>query len=440
MGRIPFIKEENNLSNSLLSISHKREINFDSVSENKFWNVGDKKELKIHRIHSYPAKFPAFITEKALEYAENFSLKPTRIADVFCGCGTVALEAKRNNINFWGCDINPVATMIAKAKSQDYEISTLNKYFNAIIEYYSKNNQNPSYSSANDRIKYWYTQNNYIDLYNLKFAIIMTVPHKSKYLLFFLCAFSNILKQTSKWLTKSIKPQIDPNKEPTQVLKAFNQQFIFMLDACIEANNIKVTKDAASKIVNGSFLNKRIKVPKVDMIITSPPYVTSYEYADLHQLSSLWLDYTDDYRSLRTGSIGSLHHEYNFNKELKKLNNIGSNIVFRLMEKDRGKAKSVAKYFLDMQMVARKSYEMLTDEGAAVFVIGNTEYKNIRIENAQHLTESLLDSGFKSVVVTKRKISKKILTPYRDENGKFTTDKNSRKVYSEEFILIGRKK
>ena len=28
---------------------------------------------------------------------------------------------------------------------------------------------------------------------------------------------------------------------------------------------------------------------EVDLIVTSPPYVTSYEYADLHQLSSLWL-------------------------------------------------------------------------------------------------------------------------------------------------------
>lgn len=36
---------------------------------------------------------------------------------------------------------------------------------------------------------------------------------------------------------------------------------------------------------------------KVDLLVTSPPYVTSYEYADLHQLSLIWLRFGDDYRS-----------------------------------------------------------------------------------------------------------------------------------------------
>ena len=68
-----------------------------------------------------------------------------------------------------------------------------------------------------------------------------------------------------------------------------------------------------------------------------------------------------------------------------------------------------------------------------------TEYKNVRINNAKHLLESLLNNGFVDVSVERRKISNKILTPYRDSIGKFTTDKNSRKVYSEEFIIFGRK-
>jgi len=177
----------------------------------------------------------------------------------------------------------------------------------------------------------------------------------------------------------------------------------------------------------------------VDMIITSPPYVTSYEYADLHQLSSLWLGYTEDYRELRKGSIGSLYHVYNFDKELKRLNDTGTEIVFRLVSQHKAKARAVAKYFLDMQHAAKTCFSMLSDNGMALFVIGNTEYKGIKIDNALHLAESLLNSGFVNVLVTKRKISKKILTPYRDMRGRFTKDGTGRKVYAEEFILIGRK-
>jgi DNA modification methylase len=193
------------------------------------------------------------------------------------------------------------------------------------------------------------------------------------------------------------------------------------------------------KIITANFLDESIEHPTVDIIITSPPYVTSYEYADLHQLSSLWLSYADDYRTLREGSIGSHYHSYNFNKEIKRLNKTGTNIVFRLLSQDKSKASSVAKYFLDMQQVAEACLNMLSENGMALFVIGNTEYKGVRIDNARHLTESLLDSGFTEVSVTKRKIISKTLTPYRDYLGRFTTDKNSRKVYGEEFILIGRK-
>jgi len=107
---------------------------------------------------------------------------------------------------------------------------------------------------------------------------------------------------------------------------------------------------AKNEIVTGNFLDASIKHPTVDMIITSPPYVTSYEYADLHQLSSLWLGYTEDYRELRNGSIGSLYHVYNFDKELKRLNNTGTEIVFRLLSQYKSKARAVAKYFLTCRM------------------------------------------------------------------------------------------
>ena len=39
--------------------------------------------------------------------------------------------------------------------------------------------------------------------------------------------------------------------------------------------------------------------------MTSPPYVTSYDYADIHQLSALWLGYASDYRTLRKEHAGN---------------------------------------------------------------------------------------------------------------------------------------
>lgn len=413
-----------------------RKKDFEEMSVNSFWNTGAEKELKMHRIHAYPAKFPAFITSKSIEYAKSRGVSVKSVADVFCGCGTVAYEARRVGVDFWGCDLNPVATLIANTKSRIYQPARLQRYLELIVSSLEQDSIDDVYRNANPRLKYWYTKRQYNELYRLKSTILEVTTEGSDYQQFFMCAFSNILKPTSRWLAKSIKPQIDPRKKIIRVFPAFIAQSNTMISAVKECRNSNAAKTV---IATGNVLSEGIEKPIVDLIVTSPPYVTSYEYADLHQLSTLWLGFADDFRDLREGSIGSVYNEYNFEREVKRLNAVGDEIVFRMYSIDKRKAKAIAKYYLDMQSVARECYSMLSDNGMALFVIGNTEYKGVRIDNARHLSESLKDAGFSAIEITKRKISNKILTPYRDENGRFTSDKSGRKIYSEEFIVVGTK-
>ena len=181
-------------------------------------------------------------------------------------------------------------------------------------------------------------------------------------------------------------------------------------------------------------------LPCVDLIVTSPPYVTSYEYADLHQLSSLWLGYANDYRELRKGSIGSVYNSNDFTIDFNKLNETGKGIVKSLQVSDKAlsKVKSVARYFIDMQDAVEKCFRMLNKNGMIFFVVGDTEYKGVKIQNSKHLIEAMEQNGYKDIKIAKRTISKGICVPYRDEKGKFSTDKTKRKVYHEEFIISGR--
>jgi methylase of polypeptide subunit release factors len=404
------------------------------LDENSWWSRGTEHELKLHRIHAYPAKFPAFIAAKALSYAESEGVKVKTLADMFCGCGTVAFEARRHSLDFWGCDINPVATLIAKTKSTTYDIVKLEEYYNRILHVLRHVSSATDLSDlAIERLSYWYAAKQFRDIARLLNAVRVAVPARSPYRLFFLCAVSNILKATSRWLTKSIKPQIDPRKEPVHVKDAFQAQFILMLAAWKEAG-VKTT--SRIRVVTGNILDVDRTLSRVDMIVTSPPYVTSYEYADLHQLSALWLGYASDYRELRVASIGSTRHNLNFDREIKRLNTTGSRVVFSLFDRKKSIAKSTAKYFLDMQKVSKRCFSLLRPSGIALFVIGNTSYAGVRIDNAAHLTESLLNVGFSRVRVTKRKMSGKILTPYRDQAGRFSRSSTGRHVYGEEFIVI----
>ncbi len=400
------------------------------------WDFGGEREPLMHRIHAYPAKFPAFITQKAVAYAKDRGVKVDRIADIFCGCGTTALEAKRLNTAFWGCDINPVATLIARVKRADYQVATVQRNLEVILKAYARRSMlRNTPHLLDERLRYWHDDARILDLSRLKTSI-ETCP-AGKYRDFFLCAFSNILKPTSRWLTKSIKPQIDPDKKPIGVLPAFKAQVGVMIKALKEDRHSGSEK-VDSEIVTGNFLAMDFKEPVADLIVTSPPYVTSYEYADLHQLSTLWLDFTDDYRKLRTGTIGSLYHESSFDKDVLQLNGTGSGIVFGLYNVEKRKARATAKYFIDLKRTVHQCKKLLKSGGMILFVIGNTEYKGVKIDNAEYLRDCLMEAGFVEIETASRKISSKILTPYRNDLGQFSTDETSRKVYAEEFIVTGR--
>ena len=109
----------------LNAVSHCAHLRLSELQENASWSYSTQAELKLHRIHAYPAKFPAFITTRALDFAQDDGLRVRLLADIFCGCGTVAFEARRNSIDFWGCDINPIATLIARTKSGSYQQTRL---------------------------------------------------------------------------------------------------------------------------------------------------------------------------------------------------------------------------------------------------------------------------------------------------------------------------
>ena len=416
---------------SLANCSH------DSTPCWDFGNSRNQREAPIHRIHSYPAKFPAFITTTALQYADQRRVDVKLVADVFCGCGTTAVEAKRNGKTFWGCDINPVATLIAKVKTRDYRDDVLVRYFEAIQDEFARTQLSPQHRERlNDRIRYWFDDRRIDDLLRLHHAICQKVPPTSPYRSFFLCGFSNILKPTSRWLTKSIKAQLDPHKRPRGVMASFVDQFTLMRHAC--AQNRFPAHAPRVHIRRRNFLAPAPPRCRADLIVTSPPYVTSYDYADIHQLSALWLGYAPDYRTLRKNMLGN---QYGVPAPsaaaVQRLGTPAADTYSCLSDQDPRKAASVARYFLDMDKAVVKCRHMLNRGGMAVFVIGNTQYHGVPIDNAAHLASCMQRAGFRDIETISRKVSLKIMTPYRDSRGRFTRDSTQRQVYGAEFVVIG---
>ena len=401
------------------------------------WDFGDTREELIHRIHPYPAKFPAFITTKALEHAKASGVTVRNVADVFCGCGTTAVEAKRNGKDFWGCDINPLAALIARVKTHRYRDKDLERSADAIWSEVEGAEVTPeNRARIGDRIWYWFDEETVDDLIRLDRAIRQCTHPYSAHRNFFQCGFSAILKSTSFWLTKSIKAQKDSSKKPRGVMEAFKEQIALMRRA--NAENQFPRPLARTQIRARNFLGRTRSSAKADLIVTSPPYVTSYNYADIHQLSTLWLGYASDYRSLRRNMLGNRQGVRSPQPQaIKKLGTVAWRTYWDMRKEDRSHASSIARYFVDLDKAVRRCWEVLEPGGMAVFVIGDTQYKGVKVDNATIMEVSMERAGFRRVTATPRKVSLKIMTPYRDTKGRFTRNTSERQVYAAEFVLTG---
>jgi DNA modification methylase len=395
-----------------------------------------------HGYHRYPAKY---IPQLAARVIKENSHAGDLVCDPFMGSGTTLVEAMVNGRRAYGTDINPVAVMIASAKTTPIEPTKLQYEVNTLLGYlhdaFQKENgqtllvdhQLDFALPKHERIDYWFPEKQKHDL-SLILSRIKAVEdvHIRTFLL---CSFSNILKGCSIWMMKSVKPTRDWDKKPASAYSSFVLQTKRMVKKNSELWNILAGRKVSCKADNHDARKLSLKRDSTALIMTSPPYVTSYEYADLHQLTALWLEYTDDLKKFRSKFIGSIQKEEG---EMDLYSNLGKETVSKLKEKDKKEGVGAERYFFEMQQVFEEMHRVLKPNGRAAIVIGDTDLKKVEIRNAEIFIQTMEKIGFKTYNVINRPIPGKILPLTRDEKtGKFArTSDADRLAYPTEYIVI----
>lgn len=419
-----------------------RYINFDNIPENREWAFESVRSTEqwTHGYHRYPAKFLPDVVRKIIEeYANGSKL----IADLFAGCGTTLVEAKVHGISSVGVDINPVAQLITKVKTTPLAPDALQQAYTALVNLFDKYNESDYEDiKKHERIDYWYTPSQKAKiafLYDKVFHLEVDDDTKD----FFYVCISHILKNCSWWLQSGTKPQRDMEKEPEDPFNEFKRHCNKMIGWNEKFYN-ELSKigylGIPCEIYLGDARHTSITSESIDAIITSPPYVTSYEYADIHQLTAYWMEYISDIHEFRKKFIGS---SYSGNDSLIVPNSKqAQKIVNDLSENSKHIARDVAQYFNDMQEVAKEMARVLAPNGHACIVIGNTKIKEVQIKSAEVFYEFLRNAGLRKVTVIKRSIPHKLMPTLRDKNtGRFTKldNPNCKKVYPNEYVIIMKK-
>jgi len=420
------------MSQAIISLLNKTKIDHS-------WSFSDKTRKDTayitHGYHRYPAKF---IPQIVSRLAEKYTKEGDFIVDPFGGCGTTLVESKVMGRPSIAVDINPVAVLITKAKITPINPDKIEKEFATLQKKLETYNENTKVKAPeHERIDYWFKPEQ-----KRRLAFIFAEISKTKdqdVQDFFFCGFSNILKNCSIWLQKSNKPTRDFEKKPSEPIKTFLKQIKMMLRGntrLFEMLSEKGYLKVPSKVICTDARTIPAKDDSVSLIVTSPPYVTSYEYADLHQLTALWLEYTKDLSDFRKRFIGTSYHN---KKDLALNSTLAENIRKKLLEKDKKTAEEVSTYFSEMNHVFIEMKRMLKKGGKTCIVIGNTSLKGVKILNAEVFVEQLQNLGLKIADIIKREIPSKNLPSVRDKKtGKFAsiTDKNKISAYPTEYILI----
>jgi len=423
------------MSQAIISLLNKTKIDHS-------WSFSDKTRKDTayitHGYHRYPAKFIPQIVSRLVE---KYTKEGDFIVDPFGGCGTTLVESKVMGRPSIAVDINPVAVLITKAKITPISPDKIEKEFAILQKKLETYNENTKVKAReHERIDYWFKPED-----KRKLAFIFAEISKIKdqdVQDFFFCGFSNILKNCSIWLQKSNKPTRDFEKKPSDPIKTFAKQIKMMLRGNIRLFQLLLEKGylkIPSKVVCTDARTIPAKDNSISLIVTSPPYVTSYEYADLHQLTALWLEYTKDLSDFRKRFIGTSYHS---KKDLILNSSIAESIREKLLDIDKKTAEEVSTYFSEMNQVFVEMKRMLKKGGKTCIVIGNTSLKGVEILNAEVFVEQLQNLGLKIADIIKREIPSKNLPSVRDQKtGKFAaiTDKNKVSAYPTEYILVMQK-
>ncbi|KPJ63415.1 hypothetical protein AMJ44_14505 [candidate division WOR-1 bacterium DG_54_3] len=420
---------------------------YSTVERREDWAFSQipRKETReiTHSYHKYPAKF---IPQLARGLIKEYSKERDLIWDPFCGSGTLNLEAFRTYRHSLGTDINPVAVLISRVKTTPLAPEQVKTYTKELLKAIGKHKiRDESFYlskgvlNGNENVmRKWFSKSSLLELTHILWHIRSQMA-ENRHREFALCAFSSILKRSSYWLNSSVKAQIDPEKRPQNPFFYFERQ----LRSMEKANNRFWDEAKNNRTVvrifkhNASHALAR-KVQRVDCIITSPPYVVSYDYSDIFKLSTYFLFYQEDYQQFRKRFVGTPLQK----NGRRPLNMFDSDQSIIDSVSQVGIRRSLTQYYMEMSAFFENAKNHLKNNGRLIMVVGDTQLRGVRIPNAYLLAKIALGVGLWLEKLFDREIPVKILPTFRDKaTGKFTNRRNSNRSerYEREYVLVLRR-
>lgn len=425
------------------------------LRENNLLNqYNNNNNINFHYIHYYPGRIYPYIPRYLLSLPE-FQHLDGYLLDPFSGSGTILLEAIINPIvkRFsFGVEINPLGRLISKVKTTYIDVSQIDEIMKELYKLYSQQIPIDKLSPEYKNINLWFSDQAIKKLCKLKYAIEnidISVDQKD----FLWLCFSNIIRKVSMAdpyipppvLLKLEKYRNTPKythlKEHLYTAKYPDLWKIFMeivkknvnklrevFKLFVQNNkvNSEIIWDNAVKIKKGKIterggINKKaaktLSSNSIDIILTSPPYLTAQKYIRTSKLELLWLGYSiKDINEIDKSSIGT--EKVSLTTEITEFGiPFIDSLIADAVSKSKERGLTIYHYFKNMLNVIKEMHRLLKKEGYFILVVGDNKVLGKKIDTYKLLSDIAILNGFKEIVILKDEIRNRSMITKRNGSG-----------------------
>lgn len=234
-----------------------------------------------HGFHTYPAGLHPLAARDLLE-----ALPGDSILDPFCGGGTVLIESLLAGRRTVGRDVSPVALLVSRGRTALPSAETITAFRSAgrrIAAEARAASESPSRTKL-DAIHSWYNAAALTELEAIRQAMVRA-PNDVQPLL--AICFSSILVKVS-WRKSDTSNQRVKHKRPPGTTAVLFHKKVRELGRALDAMREAVPEGTLPADVERSDARKVSVSEPVDLVLTSPPYPSTYDYVPLQQLRAVW--------------------------------------------------------------------------------------------------------------------------------------------------------
>lgn len=363
-----------------------------------------------HAWHPFPAKFPPQLPRFLIE---QLSEPGDVVLDPMLGSGTTLVEAVRLGRRAIGCDIDPLARMIARAKLTPIDPSAaLEEGLNVLSAAQSdcwQDSQRVRQDFAlrfdgktADFVDYWFLPQHQIELFSLLQRIEALPQGSLREFLNVVFSSTIIAKSGGVSLARDLahtRPHRDMKKQPGSAFVEFGKRLRRNV-AAIDNGMPLETEDSSYLSVNGAIDSREeqylaevraasaadtgLPSESIDLIVTSPPYANNaIDYMRAHKFSLVWFGWKiTELSKIRSQYLG---HDALSNEKYENLPDQCQETITTLAERDARKAQSLRRYFGEMATVISEMRRVLKRGGAAVIVVATSNLRGIDVQTHKAL-------------------------------------------------------